>query len=618
MTKRDYAARREDRGGWGLGLPTFKDVPSELVSVERCYRKIDMDRRVSLFVALCGGLATGLPAFAEDDVERLAWIKEAAIPISTVAAESGFEDLQPIKELIGSARIVALGEATHGSREIFQMKHRLLEFLASEMDFDIFSIEASMPESYRVGDYVRSGKGNPSKLIGGMYFWTWNTQEVLEMVAWMRRFSQVDGQRLEFTGFDLQTPDVAKQIVLEFLQQQDKALHAAAKTAYENALNVERARGPGFGVVTGTFPSEDAKGKRVVYRGWIKTENITNGFAGLWMRADGPDGDVLAFDNMNSQNVSGTKDWAEYEIELNIPAETVNINFGMLMPGTGTAWFDGLAILLDDKPYGNHEMFDFDFEADALRGLAHMSAGTYHTSFDTKNVKIGKQSLRLESVANDKAVAQNQLSAKAAAKNCESILSQLKEARGQLITSADAKQVDWIIQNARVVAQCMNLRGGSGSFVRDKSMADNVAWILEQNADSKIVLWAHNGHIGRRRFTMGKYLHDRFGDDYVAIGFATGQGEYQAVGQRGLSVHPLQTPPDKSAEHIFAQADIPRFIVDLRDLPHDHWLAKPILMRSIGALAMDQQFHAQNPAMLFDALIYLDKTSAAVPLGGRR
>ena len=43
-----------------------------------------------------------------------------------------------------------------------------------------------MPETYRLNDYVLNGTGDPAKLLKGMYFWTWDTQEVLAMIAWMR------------------------------------------------------------------------------------------------------------------------------------------------------------------------------------------------------------------------------------------------------------------------------------------------------------------------------------------------------------------------------------------------------------------------------------------------
>ena len=78
--------------------------------------------------------------------------------------------MQPLKKIVGDARVVSLGEATHGSREFFQFKHRMLEFLATEKGFTIFSIEANMPEAYRLNDYVLNGKGDPAALIKGMYF----------------------------------------------------------------------------------------------------------------------------------------------------------------------------------------------------------------------------------------------------------------------------------------------------------------------------------------------------------------------------------------------------------------------------------------------------------------
>jgi hypothetical protein len=60
---------------------------------------------------------------ANDDLAASNWVKEHAIPLKTVEAGHGFEDMEPLKTVIGNARIVALGEATHGTREFFQLKH---------------------------------------------------------------------------------------------------------------------------------------------------------------------------------------------------------------------------------------------------------------------------------------------------------------------------------------------------------------------------------------------------------------------------------------------------------------------------------------------------------------
>src|ERR1051326_7644267 len=108
---------------------------------------------------------------------------------------------------------------------------RMLEFLATEMGFTIFSIEANMPEAYRLNDYVLNGNGDPAKLIRGMYFWTWDTQEVLDMVLWMREFNKSGKGRVQFTGFDMQTPDVAADIVQDFVNQHDSTYGESLRKA---------------------------------------------------------------------------------------------------------------------------------------------------------------------------------------------------------------------------------------------------------------------------------------------------------------------------------------------------------------------------------------------------
>src|SRR5262245_46534821 len=195
--------------------------------------------------------ASGPPAAAQPAAEsHVQWIRDHALSIRSVTAGSGFEDLQPLKKVIGDARIVSLGESTHGSREIFQMKHRLLEFLVAEMGFTIFSIEANMPEAWRLNDYVLRGEGDPKRLIAGMSFWTWNTREVGEMVDWMRQFNASGRGRAEFTGFDMQTPDVAMEVVLRFLKRGDAEQHATARDAYARAAKATHVAAGEFGVAT--------------------------------------------------------------------------------------------------------------------------------------------------------------------------------------------------------------------------------------------------------------------------------------------------------------------------------------------------------------------------------
>ena len=139
--------------------------------------------------------------------KEIAALKKYIYPLRTYEPDDlDTKDLEVLDNLIGNSKIVALGEVSHGSSEIFKMKNRIIQYLAANNEFDIFSIEANMPESYKVSDYTVRGEGDPKKLIDGMYFWTWQTEEVLNMVEWMRNFNQPK-QRISFTGFDMQFYD---------------------------------------------------------------------------------------------------------------------------------------------------------------------------------------------------------------------------------------------------------------------------------------------------------------------------------------------------------------------------------------------------------------------------
>ena len=105
------------------------------------------------------------------------------------------------------------------------------------------------------------------------------------MVLWMREFNQSGKGRIEFTGFDMQTPNVAAGIVQDFVAGVDPDYTASLRSAIHQIENF--APGPSFGIATATFPIKDAIGKRVRFSGYIKTDGVTSGFAGLWWRVDG-------------------------------------------------------------------------------------------------------------------------------------------------------------------------------------------------------------------------------------------------------------------------------------------------------------------------------------------
>jgi len=170
--------------------------------------------------------------------EIVTWLQTNGKAFSTPQAGTGFEDLQFLKDMVGDARVVSLGEATHGTREFFLMKHRILEFLVQEMGFNLFAIEATWPEANRLNEYVHTGEGDPSVLLSGLYFWTWNTQEVLDMIQWMRAHNENPGgaPAVSFLGFDMQFPGMAIHNVMEYLSVVDPPAAAGASDQYSCML----------------------------------------------------------------------------------------------------------------------------------------------------------------------------------------------------------------------------------------------------------------------------------------------------------------------------------------------------------------------------------------------
>ncbi|SHJ18858.1 Peptidase family S41 [Mesonia phycicola] len=105
--------------------------------------------------------------------------------------------------------------------------------------------------------------------------------------------------------------------------------------------------GSSFGSIAYKIPA-NYEGKKIKLEGFMKIKDVENGFAGLLLRVDG-NGTSLAFDNMQNQNISGTKDWQKYTIKLDYPEEAENIFIAGILSGKGEAWFDDFVLSIDGK-----------------------------------------------------------------------------------------------------------------------------------------------------------------------------------------------------------------------------------------------------------------------------
>ncbi len=109
------------------------------------------------------------------------------------------------------------------------------------------------------------------------------------------------------------------------------------KVAYLKSIK----NGSGFGTIMQTFAAANYLGKRVKLTGYIKSSGV-NDWAGMWFRIDGAKNEMLGFDNMQSRAIKGETEWTQYSIVLDVPNESKNIAYGVLLSGQGSVWIDDL------------------------------------------------------------------------------------------------------------------------------------------------------------------------------------------------------------------------------------------------------------------------------------
>jgi hypothetical protein len=102
---------------------------------------------------------------------------------------------------------------------------------------------------------------------------------------------------------------------------------------------------PVYGTVMQRVDAERYRGKRVRFEGWLRTEAVDHddGWAGLWLRIDGPAGSSLAFDNSEEEPVRETAEWTRVAVVLDVEDRAEALAFGFMLVGSGKVWADDLA-----------------------------------------------------------------------------------------------------------------------------------------------------------------------------------------------------------------------------------------------------------------------------------
>ena len=136
----------------------------------------------------------------------------------------------------GDARVVLLGEATHGTSEFYRARAAITRHLVRHHGFNIVAVEADWPDAARIDRYVRHHAPEPARVEAFARFptWMWRNEEVLEFALWLRHENSqhADASRAEFRGLDIYSLNASIAAVLAYLDRIDPHAAAQARTRY--------------------------------------------------------------------------------------------------------------------------------------------------------------------------------------------------------------------------------------------------------------------------------------------------------------------------------------------------------------------------------------------------
>lgn len=186
--------------------------------------------------------------------EMIAALRAAAEPLPHPADA---DDFGAMFDRFGDARVVLLGEATHGTSEFYRARAAITRRLIERHGFNIVAVEADWPDAARIDDYARHQTPRPRRGDTAPRFptWMWRNEEVLEFADWLRGHNAPlsEAERASFHGLDVYSLGESIHAVLAYLDRTDPEGAARARQRY--------------GCLT-PWQDEPARYGRAVQRGW--------------------------------------------------------------------------------------------------------------------------------------------------------------------------------------------------------------------------------------------------------------------------------------------------------------------------------------------------------------
>ena len=159
-------------------------------------------------------------------------LKPFAFPISTTDPAAAPDELAPFVEAVRDARVIGLGEPTHGTVEVFRLKHRLIRRLVIEGGVRHVVLEASVGEGADIDDYISGRRNDLDTLLRGLPLWMFQATEFADFLRWLRSYNSTAQRPVRVYGMEAQYADRSARSALAYLRDQDPDLSHRLLSAF--------------------------------------------------------------------------------------------------------------------------------------------------------------------------------------------------------------------------------------------------------------------------------------------------------------------------------------------------------------------------------------------------
>lgn len=167
--------------------------------------------------------------------EAVSAIKQWAYPLQSKA------DLQPLLDRVGDARIVMLGEASHGTHEYYTWRSHISKRLIEEKGFNFIAVEGDWPDCYRLNRFVKGYDAANKSAFKVLHAfnrwptWMWANWEIIALADWLQQHNAAlpANKKAGFYGLDVYSLWESMDSIMQYLKKTDPSALKAAEEAYE-------------------------------------------------------------------------------------------------------------------------------------------------------------------------------------------------------------------------------------------------------------------------------------------------------------------------------------------------------------------------------------------------